>query len=82
LQYDIFTEGNQGNEATGVGLRQISKQALLLPLMTEASETLRYLLFKIYRDQWALRYKQKTRFLARLGMTISPVMDPFKPKPL
>jgi hypothetical protein len=30
-----LTEGNQGNEATGLGLCQISKQALLLPLMTE-----------------------------------------------
>jgi hypothetical protein len=29
-----FTEGRQGNEATGVGSHQISKQALLLPLMT------------------------------------------------
>jgi hypothetical protein len=55
------------------GLRQISKQALLLPLMTEAPEALRYLLFKTYRDRWALRYKQKSRFLARLGMTIRPL---------
>jgi hypothetical protein len=40
-----LTEGNQGNEATGVGLGQISTQALLLPLMTEIPTALCYLRF-------------------------------------
>jgi hypothetical protein len=42
----IFTEGRKGNEETGVGSHQISKQALLLPLMAEIPTTLRDLLFK------------------------------------
>jgi hypothetical protein len=32
----VFTEGRQGNEETDVGSHQISKQALLLPLMANA----------------------------------------------
>jgi hypothetical protein len=32
---DFFTEGRQGNEATGVGMHRVSKQTLLLPLMAK-----------------------------------------------
>jgi hypothetical protein len=32
----IFTEGRKGNEETGIGSHQISKQALLLPLMVKS----------------------------------------------
>jgi hypothetical protein len=42
----IFTEGNKGNEAPNVGLRQISKLALSLPLRTEIPTAFRYLLLK------------------------------------
>jgi hypothetical protein len=40
---DYFTEDNQGNEATFAGSRQISKLALLLPLITETPMALRCL---------------------------------------
>jgi hypothetical protein len=46
LKKTFFTEGRQGNEETGVGSHQTSKQALLLPLMAEIPTTLRDLLFK------------------------------------
>jgi hypothetical protein len=46
----IFTEGRKGNEATGVGPHQISKQALLLPPITEKPTALRYLGYLLFKQ--------------------------------
>jgi hypothetical protein len=43
----VFTEVREGNEATGVGSHQISKQALFLPLMEKIQR-----LFATFRSKW------------------------------